>query len=122
MLKLHKDKKIRYNHPKLVATQEYKAPESDWEWRISEVQSEDKSLDDYVNWEIMYILKTIVKKFVKEFHKNLIQRHNGVIALVARLQEKYIIYRIQGIARKIISEYLNCQRNKSARHKLYGML
>ncbi len=28
MLKLYKDGKIKYNHPKLAATQEYKTPES----------------------------------------------------------------------------------------------
>ena len=31
MLKLYKDKKIKYNHLKLVVTQEYKSLESDWE-------------------------------------------------------------------------------------------
>ena len=44
------------------------------------------------------------------------------MALVARLQEEYIIYGIQGIARKVTSECLDCQRNKSVRHKLYGIL
>ena len=29
ILKLHEDGKIRYNHPKLAATQEYKTPKSD---------------------------------------------------------------------------------------------
>ena len=49
MLKLYRDKKIRYNHPKLAATQEYKALESDWEQRITKSQLKDKSLDDYIN-------------------------------------------------------------------------
>ena len=45
---------------------------------------------------------------MKEFHKNLTQGHNGATALVARLQEKYIIYKIWGIAQKVISKYLDC--------------
>ena len=49
MLKLYKDKKIKYNHPKLAVTQEYKTPGSDWEQRISKVQSENKNLDNYTN-------------------------------------------------------------------------
>ena len=44
------------------------------------------------------------------------------MALVARLQEEYIIHGIWRIAKKIISECLDCQRNKSAKYKLYGML
>ena len=70
----------------------------------------------------MYILKDIAEEFVREFHKNLTQGHNGAIALVVRLQEEYIIYGIWGIARKVISKCLDCQRNKSVRHRLYGML
>ena len=42
----------------------------------------------------MYILKDIAEEFVKEFHRNLIQGHNGAMALIARLQEEYIIYGI----------------------------
>ena len=42
----------------------------------------------------MYILRSIVKEFIKEFYKNLTQGHNGAITLVARLQEEYIIYKI----------------------------
>ena len=85
MLKLHEDRKIRYNHLKLVATQEYKTPESNWEQRIIKTQSKDKGLDDYNNQKAMYIPKSIADKFIKEFHENLIQGHNGVTALIARL-------------------------------------
>ncbi len=49
MLKLYKDRKIRYNHPKLAVTQEYKSLESDWEQRINEAQSKDSDLEDYIN-------------------------------------------------------------------------
>ncbi len=42
----------------------------------------------------MYIPKDIAEEFVKEFYENFIQGHNGVTALVARLQEEYIIYGI----------------------------
>ena len=34
MLKLYRDKKTRYNHLKLIATQEYKSLKSDWEGKI----------------------------------------------------------------------------------------
>ncbi len=53
----------------------------------------------------MYILRDIAEKFVKKFHRNFTQRHNGAIALVARLQEEYIIYKIWGIAQKVVGEY-----------------
>ena len=49
MLKLYKDKRIRYNYLKLVITQEYKVLESNWEQKINKAQLEDKSLDDYTN-------------------------------------------------------------------------
>ena len=70
----------------------------------------------------MYILRSIAKEFIKEFYGNLIQGHNRVIALVARLQEEYVINGIYGIAREVIKEYLDCQRNKFNRHKLYKEL
>ena len=70
----------------------------------------------------MYILRNIAEEFIKEFHRNLTQGYNRATVLVARLQEEYIIYRIWGIAKKITSECLDCQRNKSARHRLYKML
>ena len=44
------------------------------------------------------------------------------MALVARLQEEYIIYGIWGIMKKITNECLDCQRNKPVRHKLYKKL
>ena len=49
MLKFHEDRKIRYNHPKLAAIQEYKALENDWERKIIKAQLEDESADDYTN-------------------------------------------------------------------------
>ena len=70
----------------------------------------------------MYILRSIVKEFVKEFYKNHIQGYTGVVGLVARLQEEYIVHRIWKIAREIIGKCLDCQRNKLVRHKLYRML
>jgi len=56
----------------------------------------------------MYIPRGIMEKFVKEFYKNLIQGHNGAMALVARLQEKYIIHGIWGITQKVINECPDC--------------
>jgi len=35
--------------------------------------------------------KSIVEEFIKEFHKEITQGHNGATGLVLRLQEKYII-------------------------------
>jgi len=42
----------------------------------------------------MYIPRDIIEEFVKEFYGNFIQGHNRAIALVARLQEEYVIYGI----------------------------
>ena len=42
----------------------------------------------------MYILRSIAKEFVKEFHGNFIQGYIGITGPVIRFQEKYIIYRI----------------------------
>ena len=70
----------------------------------------------------MYIPKNIVKEFMKRFYRNFIQGHNGAIVLIARLQEEYIIHGIWKIAKKVTSECPDCQRNKSVRYKLYGML
>jgi len=94
MLKLHEDEKIKYNHPKLAVTQEYKSLRSNWEQRIVKAQSKDEDSDDYINQEAMYIPKNITEKFVKEFHRNLTQGHSKAIALVVRLQEEYIIHGI----------------------------
>ena len=67
----------------------------------------------------MYILGDIAEEFIKEFYKGETQGHNGATALVLRLQEEYIIRNVWNLARKIIKEYLDYQRNKVARHKLY---
>ena len=39
----------------------------------------------------MFILEEVTKEFVIEFHKGMIQGHSGVLALVLRLQEEYIV-------------------------------
>ena len=56
----------------------------------------------------MYVLRGVVEEFIKEFYKNLTQGHNGATALVARLQEEYIIHGIWGIARKVMSKCPDC--------------
>ena len=112
MLRLDKDGKIRYNYLQLVGT--YKALKSLQEEQIKKAQEK--------NLKTIYILKSITKEFIKEFHRNLTQKHNRVIALATRLQEKYIINRIYKIARKITKECLDCQRNKFNRHKPYREL
>ena len=40
---------------------------------------------------MIYLLRDIIKEFIKEFHKGPTQGHNGAAALVARLQEEYIV-------------------------------
>ena len=45
ILRLNKDRKIRYNHLQLTGT--HKAPESLQEKRIKEAQEEDLELEDY---------------------------------------------------------------------------
>jgi len=44
--------------------------------------------------ETIYILSKIAEKFVIEFYKETTQGHNGVIALIARLGQEYIIKNI----------------------------
>jgi len=44
--------------------------------------------------EAMYIPSKIAEEFVTEFYKETTQRHNGAIALVARLGKEYIIRNI----------------------------
>jgi len=56
----------------------------------------------------MYIPSEITEKFIIEFHKGIIQRYNGVIALIARLEQEYIVKNIWKIARKVIKECLDC--------------
>ena len=70
MLRLNKDGRIRYNYLQLAGT--HKAPKSLQEERIKEAQEENLESENYENQEVIYILKSIIKEFVKEFHGNLI--------------------------------------------------
>ena len=38
--------------------------------------------------------RSILEEFIKDFHRGIIWGYNRAIALVARLQEEYIIYKI----------------------------
>ena len=49
------------------------------------MQQQDLDSEDYKCRELMYIPRSIVKKFVKDFYKELIQKHNRATALVNRL-------------------------------------
>jgi len=128
LLRKDTDGLIRYNHPKIAATQEdelervYETPESFWAQRILEAQLEDPQTDMYENREAKYIPRSIAEQFVEDFHKGLTQGHNGATGLVSRLQEEYIIDGIWRIARKVTKECPDCQRNKPTRHKPYGGL
>ena len=56
----------------------------------------------------MYIPKNIAKEFVKEFHRNLTQRHNRAIVLVRRLEKEYVIYRVHAFIRQVTKECPDC--------------
>ena len=65
---------IRYNYLKIAATREgqiYKLLESDWIQKIQEVQVVDLDKEQYKNREATYVLRSIIKEFVKSFHKGL---------------------------------------------------
>ena len=49
------------------------------------MQQQDLDSKDYECRELMYVLRSIVKEFVKDFYKGLTQGYNGVTALVNRL-------------------------------------
>jgi len=58
--------------------------------------------------EAIYIPSKIAKKFVTKFYKGTTQRHNKVIALIARLGQEYIIRNIWKITRQLTKEYPDC--------------
>ena len=53
--------------------------------KIQKAQQQDLDNKDYKYRELMYILRSIIEEFIKDFYKGLIQGHNRVIALVNRL-------------------------------------
>jgi len=72
--------------------------------------------------EAIYIPSEIAEEFVTEFHKGITQRHNRATALIARLGQEYIIRNVWKIAREVIKECPDYQRNKFLRHKPFGKL
>jgi len=72
--------------------------------------------------EATYVPSKIAEEFVTEFYKGTTQRHNGAIALVTRLGKEYIIRNVWKIARKVIREYPDCQKNKFLKHKPFREL
>ena len=54
-------------------------------YRLQEAQQQDLNSKDYKYRELTYILESIIKEFIKDFYKGLIQRYNKVAALVNRL-------------------------------------
>ena len=70
ILKLDKDRKVRYNHLQLTGT--HKVLKSLQEQQIQKAQAEDLEIENYKNQEIIYIPKNITKEFVKDFHANII--------------------------------------------------
>ena len=75
ILRKDEDRLVRYNYPKLAVikkSQIYKLPESNQTQRIQEAQIEDLDVDQYKNREVTYILRSIAKEFISEFHKGII--------------------------------------------------
>ena len=69
--------KIRYNYLQLVATYKelkkiYKLLKSFWVERILKIQLKDLDYEEYINRELIYVPKDIIKVFVKEFYKGII--------------------------------------------------
>ena len=71
MLRKDRNGLIRYNYPKIVATQEYELPESNQTRRIQEVQIEDLDIDQYEVKEAIYIPKGIIEEFIKDFYRGI---------------------------------------------------
>ena len=53
--------------------------------RIQEVQEQDPNSKEYKNKELIYILRSLAKEFIKDFHQGITQRYNRVITLINRL-------------------------------------
>ena len=89
MLRQDKDKLIRYNYPKLTIIDKlnrvYKILESFQGQKILKAQLKDLKVEQYLNREVIYIPKTLIKEFIEEFYKGIIQGHNRAIGLVLRL-------------------------------------
>src|SRR6266702_1199144 len=78
ILKLNKDRKVRYNHPQLAGTHE--APKNSWEQTIQKVKETDPDYKDYRGQETqlkaIYIPGDIIKEFIIKFDKGETQRYN----------------------------------------------
>jgi len=72
--------------------------------------------------EAIYVPSEIAEEFVTEFHKETTQEYNKATVLVTRLRQEYIIKNVWKIARKIIKECPDCQRNKFLKHKPFREL
>ena len=72
ILKKDSNRLIRYNYPKLVATQEYKLLENNQTRRIQKVQAKDLDIEQYKVREAIYILREILEKFIKDFYRGII--------------------------------------------------
>ena len=70
MLYIDKDRKIRYNHPKLAVV--YKVLIVNWMQRIQEAKKQDLNSKEYKNRELIYILNKLAKEFIKDFYQGII--------------------------------------------------
>ena len=70
MLRKDKDRLIRYNYPKIIAT--YKLLESNQTKRIQEVQAKDLDINQYKVREVTYVLREIAEEFIKDFYRGII--------------------------------------------------
>ena len=69
MLRIDKNNKIRYNYPKLAVV--YKVLELYQMQKIQKAQQQNLDSEDYKYKELMYILRNIVKEFIKDFYRGL---------------------------------------------------
>ena len=66
ILRINKNRKIRYNHLKLIVVHE--APISNQIQRIQKVQEQDPNSEEYKNRELIYIPSSLAEEFMKDFY------------------------------------------------------
>ena len=70
ILRIDKDRKIRYNYLKLIVV--YKASIVNQMQRIQEAKEQDLNSEEYINRELTYIPNKLVKEFIKDFYQGMI--------------------------------------------------
>ena len=70
MLRIDKDRKIKYNHLKIIAV--YKVPISNQIQKIQKAQEQNPNSKKYKNRELIYIPNSLAEEFIKDFHQRII--------------------------------------------------